>query len=159
MAAGDWRPCPCRARRSEQAAAARRRILSALMAAGLAALAVLCVSAVPVSARLAAPVSARLAAVPVSAGWPSAGLWARLVLIAVAVGAVGAFCGLQVVARSGRRGPPAFADWRTWPPGWDPWAGGGGGGKGDGHAVRSRLAGGRPAQGHWPGDPACLRYS
>ena len=51
----------------------------------------------------------------------------RIVLIAVAVAAVGAFTVLQVMAysrrgrprsRSGRRGRPGY-DWRTAPPGYD----------------------------------------
>jgi hypothetical protein len=153
MAARDWPPCPCRARRAEQVAAARRRILWALTAAGLAVLAIVCVSGDPVSARHAAAVRA---------GWPPAGLFARLGLIAVAVAAVGAFTGLQFVARSRRRGPPAFADWRTWPPGYDPWADGGGGDVGraaSGHAASGHGGPAAAGAGRWPDDPSCLRYS
>jgi len=39
--------------------------------------------------------------------------------------AVAAFAALQVIARSQRRRWSAYADWRTWPPGYDPWADGG----------------------------------
>jgi len=117
MVAGDWPTCPCRARRAERVAVAgRKRILSTLTAAGVAALAFLCMSA---------PTAPAVHAAASRADWPAAGLWARLVVIAMAVAAMGAFAGLQVIARSRRRGPPAFADWRTWPPGYDPWADGG----------------------------------
>jgi len=43
-------------------------------------------------------------------------------LIAIAVIAVGAFAVLLVVVRSQGLRWSAFADWRTWPPGYDPWA-------------------------------------
>ena len=99
MAVGDpggRLPCPCRARRTEHhLMTAHRRLLSALAVAGLATLAVLGISGAPI------------------------------MIIAVAVVAVAAFAVLLVVARSQRRRWSAFADWRTWPPGHDPWADGG----------------------------------
>ena len=93
---GRRQPCPCCARRAEQhLIAAHRRLLSAMAVAGLTALAVLGVSS------------------------------ARIMLIAVVAIAVSAFAVLLVVARSQRCRCSAFADWRTWPPGYDPWADGG----------------------------------
>jgi hypothetical protein len=110
MAAGDpggrRLPCPCRARHAEQRpAAARRRILSAVAVAGLAAMAVLGAIGTPVRAQPAA------SSVSMPSG-PGGGLAAeRIVLIAIAVMAVGAFALLQVIARSQRRRRSAFDDW------------------------------------------------
>jgi hypothetical protein len=95
-----WLRCPCCARHAEHVVKTmRRRVLSALAAAVLAALAALCLSGGPVQAE------------------PAAG---RIALIAIAVAAVAAFAALQVLARSRHRRPPVFADWRAWPPGYDP---------------------------------------
>jgi len=107
-------PCPCAVR---HARAARTRVLSALAVTVLSALAVLCVSGPAVRAQPAAS-SVSLAA---KHGGGSAA--ERIALIAVAVLAVGAFVVLQLIARSQRRRWSAFPDWRTWPPGFDPWAG------------------------------------
>lgn len=113
-----WLRCPCCVRRAEHAMrTTRRRFASALAAAGLAALAGLCLSAGP-----SPPAGA------VGTG--------QVALIATAVAAAGAFVALQVIARSRHRRPPTFADWRTWPPGYDP-------GAGAGHDDRARRAGGR----------------
>ena len=130
-------PCPCRARHAEQRpVAAHRRILSALAVAGLAALAVLGASGPPAAAS---PVS--LPAMPAS------GLAAeRITLIVIAVVAIGAFAVLQVVARSQRRRRSAYADWRTWPPGYDPWAG-----RGDQVAGQHEGSAYRPGYGFLPG--------
>lgn len=106
-------PCPCSARR---AASARTRVFSALTGAGLVALAALGISSTSVQAQAAAnPVS-----LPPGTGGGSAA--ARVVLIIIAVLAVGAFAVLQAIARSHRRHWSAYADWRTWPAGYDPWA-------------------------------------
>ncbi|HEY6311590.1 MAG TPA: hypothetical protein VIY52_12420 [Streptosporangiaceae bacterium] len=95
-----WLRCPCCVRHAEHVVKTmRRRVLSALAAAALAALAALCLSGGPVQAE------------------PAAG---RIALTAIAVAAVAAFAALQVLARSRHRRPPAFADWRAWPPGYDP---------------------------------------
>jgi len=95
-----WLRCPCCVRHAEHVVKTmRRRVLSALAAAALAALAALCLSGGPVQAE------------------PAAG---RMALIAIAVAAVAAFAALQVIARSRHRRPPTFADWRAWPPGYDP---------------------------------------
>jgi hypothetical protein len=112
-------PCPCRARHTEQRpVTAHRRILQALAVAGLAALAV-----------------------------PGSGPAAeRITLIAIAVAAVVAFAVLQVIARSQRRRRSAFADWRTWPPGYDPWAG-----RGDPVAGQHEGSAYRPGYGFLPG--------
>jgi len=82
-------------------AVARRRIAAALAAAGLAGLAVACWSA---------------------AG-PGGGPADRIVLAAAATIVAAVFIVLPLVARARRQRGPAFADWRTWPPGHDPWAG------------------------------------
>jgi hypothetical protein len=104
-----WLRCPCCVRHAEHVVnTMRRRVLAALGAAALAALAALCLSGGPVQAG---PAAGR-----VQAG-PAAG---RIALIAMAVTAVAAFAALQVLARSRHRRPPVFADWRTWPPGYDP---------------------------------------
>jgi hypothetical protein len=141
MAAGGPRarrlPCPCSVRR---AVASRTRIVSALGVAGLAAMAVLGVSSTPVQAQPAAgPVS-------LSAGHGGGSAVARIALIAVAVVALGAFAVLQAVARSQRRRWSAFADWRTWPPGYDPWADGG-----DPVAGQHEGSAYRPGYGFLPG--------
>jgi hypothetical protein len=109
-----WLRCPCCVRRAEHVVKTmRRRVTSALATAGLAALAGLCLSAGPVQA-------APTAGPPTSA----AGQWrseaGKIALVAIAVTVVGAFVALQVIARSRRRRPPTFANWRTWPPGYDP---------------------------------------
>lgn len=119
MAGGRRLPCPCCARQAEQhLAAARRRLLQALAVAGLAAMAVLGVSSAP----------------------------GRIMLIAIAVVAVGVFAVLLVIARSQRRRWSEFADWRTWPPGYDPWAD-------DGDPVAGQHEGSayRPGYGFLPG--------
>jgi len=112
-------PCPCCARRADRPLmAAHRRILSALAVAGLTATAVLGTSSAPVQAQP----PARSVSLPAGHDGGSAG---RITLIVVAVVAVAAFAALQVIARSQRRRWSAYADWRTWPPGYDPWADGG----------------------------------
>jgi hypothetical protein len=145
MAAGDpggrRLPCPCRARHAEQRpAAARRRILSAVAVAGLAAMAVLGAAGTPVRAQPAAS----SVSMPSGPGGGSAA--ERIVLIAIAVMAVGAFALLQVIARSQRRRRSAFDDWRTWPPGYDPWAG-----PGDPVAGQHEGSAYRPGYGFLPG--------
>jgi hypothetical protein len=80
---------------------ARRRITSALAAAGLAALAILCWSA---------------------AG-PGSGPADRIILGAAAAAVAAAFIIVPRVARASRLRRPAEAHWRSWPPGYDPWAG------------------------------------
>jgi hypothetical protein len=144
MAAGGQRgrrlPCPCAAR---HAMAARARILPALAVAGLTALAVLCVSGPAVRAQPAA----NAVSLPRGAGGGSA--VERVVLIAIAVVAVGAFAGLQLIARSQRRRWSAFADWRSWPPGFDPWAG-----RGDPVAGQHEGSAYRPGYGFLPGPGA-----
>jgi len=112
MAASRRLPCPCSARSTR---AARTRIVSALALAGLVAMAVLGVSSTPVRAQ---PAANAASLTPGHGG----GVMDRFILIAVAVAAVGAFAVLQIIARSQRRRWSAFADWRTWPPGHDPWA-------------------------------------
>jgi hypothetical protein len=113
MAASGLPRCPCCVQRAEHVlATARRRIAAALAAVGLAAMAVLCWSGGQPAASAA-----------VLAGRPSGERAGdRIILIAVAAVAAGAFILLQLAARSHRRRRPAFADWRTWPPGHDPWA-------------------------------------
>jgi hypothetical protein len=70
----------------------------------------------------------------------------RITLIAIAVLAVGAFTVLQLIARSQRRRWSAYADWRTWPPGFDPWAG-----RGDPVAGQHEGSAYRPGYGFLPG--------
>jgi hypothetical protein len=82
-------------------------------------------------------------------------------LIAITAIAAGAFAVLLIVARSQHRRWSAFADWRTWPPGYDPWADGGDpvAGQHEGSAYRPGygfLPG--PGQGLLPGGAARLRY-
>ena len=137
MTAGGRRlPCPCSAR---HAVTARTRILQVLAVAGLVAMAVLGVSSTPVRAQPTAG-SVNL---PLGSGGGSPA--ERIILIAIAVVAVGAFAVLQVIARSQRRWS-AFADWRTWPPGHDPWAG-----RGDPVAGQHEGSGYRPGFGFLPG--------
>jgi hypothetical protein len=111
---GSRLPCPCAAR---PATPSRLRVLPALAVAGLTALAVLCVS---VPAVRAAP-AANSVSLPAGHGGGSA--VERITLIVIAILALGAFTVLQLIARSQRRRWSAFADWRSWPPGFDPWAG------------------------------------
>jgi hypothetical protein len=148
-------PCPCCAPRAEQyLTAAHRRLLSALAVTGLAATAVLGISSTPARAQ---PV-ATSPSLPSGGGGSAA---ARVMLVVIAVIAVGAFVLLQVIARSQRRRRSAFADWRTWPPGYDPWAG-----AGDPVAGQHEGSAYRPGYGFLPGhgrgllprDPARLRY-
>ena len=120
--------------------AAHRRLLSALAVAGLAALAVLGVSSAPARAQ---PAASSVSLPQGHAGGPAAD---RIMLIAIAVIAVGAFAVLLVVARSQRRRWSAFADWRTWPPGYDPWADGG-----DPVAGQHEGSAYRPGYGFLPG--------
>jgi hypothetical protein len=129
-------PCPCSSRRMMTA---RMRICSVLAVAGLAVMAVLGLSSVPGRARPAAG-SVRL---PPGHG---DGPVARILLIAVAVVALGAFAVLPLIARWQRLRWSAFADWRTWPPGYDPWADAGGpvAGRHEGSAYR-------PGYGFLPG--------
>jgi hypothetical protein len=111
-----WLRCPCCVRHAEHVMTTmRRRVASALAAVGLGALAGLCLAGGPVQAE------------------PVAG---QVVLIVSSVAAVGAFVALQVMARSRRRRPPVFADWRTWPPGYDP-------GAATSHDTRDRRTGRR----------------
>lgn len=130
-------PCPCAAR---HATATRMRVLQALAVAGLTALAVLCVSGPAVQAQ---PAANSVSLPPVRGGGSPA---ERIALVAVAVLAVGAFVVLQVIARSQRRRRSAFADWRTWPPGFDPWAG-----RGDPMAGQHEGSAYRPGYGFLPG--------
>ena len=129
-------PCPCCARRAEQHLTTAHRRL-------LSALAV-----------------AGLAALAVL------GVSDRIMLIAIALVAVGAFTVLLAVARSQRRRRSAFADWRAWPPGHDPWADGRDpvAGQHEGSAYRPGYGflpgpgrGGRDDS-RWLRDPARLRY-
>jgi hypothetical protein len=97
-----WLRCPCCLRRAEyMVKTMRRRVASALEAAGLGALAGLCLSGGPRTPARAAGAD-------------------QIALIATALAAVGAFAALQVIARSRRRRPGTVADWRTWPHGFDP---------------------------------------
>ena len=110
---GSRLPCPCAAR---PATPSRLRVLPALAVAGLTALAALCVSVPAVRARPAAN------SVSLPAGHGGGSAVERIALIVIAILALGAFTVLQLVARSQRRRWSAFADWRSWPPGFDPWA-------------------------------------
>jgi hypothetical protein len=105
-------PCPCSSRR---VLTARTRIFSGLAVAGLVAMAVLGLSGSPVRAQPAASSGS----LPPGHGGSSA---ARVLLIAVALVALVAFAVLPLIARSQRRRWSVGADWRTWPPGYDPWA-------------------------------------
>jgi hypothetical protein len=99
-----WLRCPCCARRAEYAAKTmRRRVASALAAAGLAALAGLCLPGGPSRPAHAAGTG-------------------QVALIIIAVTAAGAFAALQVIARSRHPRPATFADWRRWRHGYDPQA-------------------------------------
>lgn len=130
-------PCPCSARRAR---ARRTRTLSALAVAGLVAMAALGVSSAPVRAQ---PTASSVSLPPGHGGGSAT---ERIILIAIAVLAVGAFVVLQAIARSQRRHWAAFADWRTWPPGHDPWAG-----CGDQGAGRHEGSAYRPGYGFLPG--------
>ena len=122
--------CPCCARRAEHAMlTTRRRVASALAAAGLTALAGLCLFGGAVHT------------------WPVAG---QAALIAISVAAAGAFVALQVIARSRHQRPPVFADWRTWPPGYDP-------GPGTGYDDCDRCA--ADVGGPWTRDLSWLLYT
>ena len=133
--------------------AAHRRILSALAVAGLTATAVLGTSSAPVQAQPAA------SSVSLPPGHDS-GPAGRITLVIIAVAAAAAFAVLQVIARSHRRRWSAHADWRTWPPGYDPWADGG-----DPVAGQHEGSAYRPGYGFLPGhgrglsphDPARVR--
>ena len=105
-------PCPCS---SQRMMTARTRIFSVLALAGLAVMAVLGLSSVPIRAR---PGAGPVRLPPGGGDGPAA----RILLIAVVVAALGAFAVLPLIARWQRRCRSAFADWRTWPPGYDPWA-------------------------------------
>jgi hypothetical protein len=130
-------PCPCSAR---HAVPARTRLPQALAVAGLVAMAVLGVSSIPVRAQ---PAASSVSVPPGHAGGLAAG---RIILLAIAVVAVGAFAVLQAIARSQRRRWSAFADWRTWPPGHDPWAS-----HGDPAAGQHEGSAYRPGYGFLPG--------
>jgi hypothetical protein len=130
-------PCPCAAR---HVTAAGMRALSALAVAGLTALAVLCVSGPAVRAQ---PTASSVSLPPGHGGGSAV---ERITLVGIAVLAVGAFTVLQLIARSQRRRWSAFADWRTWPPGFDPWAG-----RGDPVAGQHEGSAYRPGYGFLPG--------
>jgi hypothetical protein len=119
---------------------AHRRLLSALAMAGLAALAVLGISGAPVRAQ---PTASSVKLPRGGGGGPAPD---RIMFIAIAVVAVAAVAILLVIARSQRCRWSAFADWRTWPPGYDPWADGG-------EPVTGRHEGSayRPGYGFLPG--------
>jgi hypothetical protein len=140
VSGGGRLPCPCRARHAAQRpAVTRRRLLQALAVTGLAALAALGASGTPVRAQPAA----NSVALPSGPGSGSAA--ERIALIVIAVLAVGAFAVLQAMARSQRRRQSAFPDWRTWPPGYDPWAG-----RGDPVAGQHEGSAYRPGYGFLP---------
>jgi hypothetical protein len=144
-----WLRCPCCVRRAETVMKTMRsRVASALAAAGLAALAALCMSGGPVQAE---PVAGSATPLMSSAGrWSAADAPAhaadtgQVALIALSVAALGAFVALQVIARSRHRRPATFAGWRTWPPGYDPETG-------TSHGDPA-LTGRQP----WTRDAACL---
>jgi len=116
------------------------RVLQALAVAGLTALAALRLSGPAVQAQPTA------SSVNLPPGHGGGSPVERITLIAIAVLAVGAFVVLQVIARSQRRRWSAFADWRTWPPGFDPWAG-----RGDPMAGQHEGSAYRPGYGFLPG--------
>ena len=133
-------PCPCCARRAERPQmAAHRRILSALAVAGLTAMAILGTSSAQVQAQ---PAAGSVSLPPGHGGGPAG----RITLIVIAVVAVAAFAVLQVIAWPQRRRRSAYADWRTWPPGYDPWADGG-----DPVAGQHEGSAYRPGYGFLPG--------
>jgi hypothetical protein len=117
----------------------RTRIFSVLGLAGLIAMAVLGLSGTPVRAQPAAS-SGNL---PPGPGGSSA---ARVLLIAVALVVLGAFAVLQLIVRSQRRRWSVGPDWRTWPPGYDPWAD-----AGDPVTGRHEGSAYRPGYGFLPG--------
>jgi len=122
--------------------------------AGLTAMAVLGTS----SAQVQAQPAASSVSLPPGHGGGSAG---RITLIVIAVVAAAAFAVLKAIARPQRRRWSAYADWRTWPPGYDPWAGG------DPAAGQHEGSAYRPGYGFLPGhgrglaprDPGRLRIS
>jgi len=116
------------------------RVLSALAVAGLTALAVLCACGPAVQAQ---PTASSVSLPPGHGGGSAV---ERITLIAIAVLAVGAFTVLQLIARSQRRRWSAYADWRTWPTGFDPWAG-----RGDPVAGQHEGSAYRPGYGFLPG--------
>jgi len=116
------------------------RALSGLAVAGLTVLAVLCVSGPAARAQPTA------SSVSLPAGHDGGSAAERIALIVIAVLAVGAFTVLQLIARSQRRRRSAFADWRTWPPGFDPWAS-----RGDPVAGQHEGSAYRPGYGFLPG--------
>jgi hypothetical protein len=117
----------------------RTRIFSVLAVAGLVAMAVLGLSGTQVRAQPAAS----SVGLPPGHGGSSV---VRVLLIAVALVALGAFAFLQLIARSQRRRWSVGADWRTWPPGYDPWAD-----AGDPVAGRHEGSAYRPGYGFLPG--------
>ena len=119
--------------------AAHRRILSALAVAGLTAMAVLGTSSAQVQTQ---PAGSSMS-LPPGHGGGSAG---RITLIVIAVVAAAAFAVLKVIARPQRRRWSAYADWRTWPPGYDPWAD-----AGDPVAGQHEGSAYRPGYGFLPG--------
>ena len=129
-------PCPCSSRR---VLTARTRIFSVLAVAGLVAMAVLGLSGTPVRVQ---PTASSMGLPPGHGG----GSAARVLLIAVVLVALGAFAVLPLIARSQRRRWSVGADWRTWPPGYDPWAD-----TGDPVAGRHEGSAYRPGYGFLPG--------
>jgi hypothetical protein len=79
------------------------------------------------------------------AGLAAVAVLGTSILLAIAAVAVGAFAVLQVTAWWQRR-RSAFADWRTWPPGHDPWAD-----RGDPVAGQHEGSAYRPGYGFLPG--------
>lgn len=146
-----WLRCPCCVRRAEHVVKTmHRRVASALAAVGLAALAGLCLAGAPARPEPATGSATRLT--PGAGPWWTGGSAAhaagtgKVALLAIAVAAAGAFVALQLIARSRHRRPLTFADWRTWPPGYDPGTG---------------IRHGDPAftdRRPWMRDAACLRY-
>ena len=129
-------PCPCSSRRVRTA---RTRIFSVLAVAGLVAMAVLGLSGTEVRSQPAASSTG----LPPGHGGGSA---ARVLLIAVALVTLGAFAVLQLIVRSQRRRWSVGTDWRTWPPGYDPWDD-----AGDPVAGRHEGSAYRPGYGVLPG--------
>jgi hypothetical protein len=143
-----------------------QRVVSAVAAAGLVAVAVLGLSAGRARAEPAAssadiavysprPAAASQPEAPAVRQGHGAGSDAgRIALIAIAVGAVGAFTVLQVIAWSRNRRSQARSDTRTRPAGRDP---GTGFGRAD-SASRNRAGPARErGHGSWPGYARCAR--
>jgi hypothetical protein len=112
---------------------AAMRVVSVVAVAGLAAMAVLCVSGGPARAEptVGSAVVTSQRAQPDSAARPDGSARdqgrgnssdaGRITLVAVAAGALGAFTVLQVMARSRDRRKQRFSDFRALPPpGYDP---------------------------------------